>query len=113
LGKSKTKYKGVVYSTNPNFNYFEEPKDKDNIPFNKQKLYVMTDKKNRAGKTVVLIEGFVGSEKEANLLSDQLKRHCGVGGGYKNNRIYIQGNKRDSIVLILKKMGANVKIKGG
>jgi len=113
LGKSKKNRIDIVYSTNPNFDFAENTDEVQGIPFNKQKLYVLIDRKNRGGKSVTLIEGFIGSDQEANDLAKKIKQTCGVGGGYKNGEIYIQGNQREKIVIYLQKLGALVKLKGG
>jgi translation initiation factor 1 len=112
MGKSKKTRLNVVYSTNPDFD-FEEPSDDEiSIPFNQQKLYISIDRKNRGGKSVTLVEEFRGSDEEAKDLAKKLKQLCGVGGGYKNNEIYIQGNQRDKVSKFLQKLGASVKLKG-
>lgn len=113
MGKSKKNRIDVVYSTNPNFEFAENTDEAQCIPFNEQKLYVLIDRKNRGGKSVTLIEGFIGSYQEANDLAKKIKQLCGVGGGYKNGEIYIQGNHREKIVIYLQKRGALVKLKGG
>jgi len=112
MGKSKKTRLNVVYSTNPDFD-FEEPSDDEiSIPFNQQKLYISIDRKNRGGKSVTLVEEFRGSDEDAKDLAKKLKQLCGVGGGYKNNEIYIQGNHRDKVSKFLQKLGASVKLKG-
>jgi translation initiation factor 1 len=78
-----------------------------------QKLYVSIDKKQRAGKEVTLIEGFVGSEEDLKDLGKMLKNKCGVGGTVKEGEVLIQGNFRDKIIEILIKEGYQVKRKGG
>ena len=113
MGKSKKNKVNVVYSTNPHFNFEELSDDEISIPFNDQKLYVSIDKKNRAGKSVTLIEGFIGNDEDAKELAKKLKQLCGVGGGYKNKEIYIQGNQRDKVSKFLEKLGGSVKLKGG
>ena len=110
---SKKKRINVVYSTNPDFNYEQDSEDQESIPFIDQKLYVLIDRKNRGGKSVTLVEGFIGSVQDATELAKKLKQQCGVGGGYKNKEIYIQGNHRDKVISILQQLGANVKAKGG
>mgnify|MGYP000391777169 CR=1 FL=1 len=113
MGKSKKNRVNVVYSTNPHF-VFEEPLDDElTIPFNEQKLYISIDRKNRAGKSVTLIEDFRGSDDDAKDLAKKLKQLCGVGGGYKNKEIYVQGNQIDKVSNFLEKLGASVKFKGG
>ena len=111
--KSKKNRINVVYSTNPNFEYEEVEDDICTLPFSEQKLYVLVDRKNRGGKTVTLVEGFIGTDDDASDLAKQLKQKCGVGGGYKNKEIYVQGDHRDKVLSYLKNLGAVVKFKGG
>ena len=113
MGKSKKNRVNVVYSTNPHFDFEDLSDEEISIPFNEQKLYVSIDRKNRGGKSVTLVEGFVGSDEDAKDLSKKLKQQCGVGGGYKDAQIYIQGNHRDKVSKFLEKLGAKVKFKGG
>ncbi|MEK9620353.1 MAG: translation initiation factor [Flavobacteriales bacterium] len=113
MGKSKKNRVNVVYSTNPDFDFDENNETIETLPFNEQKLYVSIDRKNRGGKSVTLVEGFVGNDEDAKDLSKKLKQQCGVGGGYKDAQIYIQGNHRDKVFKFLEKLGAKVKFKGG
>ena len=111
--KSKKNRINVVYSTNPNFEYEEEFDEVSSIPFSEQNLYVLVDRKNRGGKTVTLIKGFTGSDEDASDLAKKLKQKCGVGGGFKQGEIYVQGDHRNKVQQFLKDLGANVKFKGG
>jgi translation initiation factor 1 len=114
MAKSKKERINVVYSTNPNFSYQEEEEEvQDTLPKNQQKLYVSIDKKQRAGKEVTLIEGFIGLEDDLKELGKVLKSKCGVGGSVKDGEILIQGNFRDKIIELLQKEGYGVKRKGG
>ena len=113
MAKSKKNRVNVVYSTNPNFDFDENTDDALIIPFNDQKLYVSVDRKNRGGKSVTLVEGFIGNDGDAKDLAKQLKQLCGVGGGFKNSEIYIQGNQKNKVASFLQKLGAVVKLKGG
>lgn len=111
---AKKKFTNVVYSTNPNFQFeTEEEETVDTLPKNQQKLYVSIDKKQRAGKEVTLIEGFIGSEDDLKDLGKTLKSKCGVGGTVKDGEIIIQGNFRDKVMELLIKEGYQVKRKGG
>jgi translation initiation factor 1 len=104
----------VVYSTNPNFQYETESNEEtQTLEPNHQKLYVSIDKKQRAGKEVTLIEGFIGTENDLKELGKFLKSKCGVGGTVKDGEIVIQGNFRDKIIELLQKDGYQVKRKGG
>ena len=104
----------VVYSTNPDFHYeYDSEEQVKTLPKGQQKLYVSIDRKQRAGKEVTLIEGFVGAEDDLKELGKLLKNKCGVGGTVKEGEILIQGNFRDKIFDILSKEGYTVKRKGG
>ena len=98
MDKSKKNRVNVVYSTNPYFNFEDSSDDQITIPFNEQKLYVSIDRKNRRGKSVTLIEGFIGNDEDAKDLAKKLKQLCGVGGGFKNSVIYIQGDQKNKVV---------------
>jgi translation initiation factor 1 len=114
MAKNKKERINVVYSTNPNFQYEEEQDEiQDTLPNNQQVLYVSIDKKQRAGKEVTLIEGFVGTEDDLKDLGKLLKSKCGVGGTVKDGEILIQGNFRDKVIEILQKEKYGVKRKGG
>lgn len=114
MSKKNKERLNVVYSTNPNFNYeVESNEEQETLDPQFQKLYVSIDKKQRAGKEVTLIEGFIGLEDDLKELGKLLKSKCGVGGTVKDGEILIQGNFRDKIMDILVKEGYQVKRKGG
>lgn len=102
---------GVVYSTNPDFQYQEAAPEQepDTLPPSKQKLIVRIDRRQRAGKQVSLIEGFVGRADDLAALAKTLKTRCGVGGTAKDGEITIQGDLRDKLVQLLQSMGYNAK----
>ena len=105
---------GTVYSTSDKFNYeYDNNEEQETLPKNQQKLYVSIDKKNRKGKAVTLIEGFVGSTEDLKSLGKLLKSKCGVGGAVKDGEVLIQGDFRDKIIELLKSDGYIVKRKGG
>ena len=114
MAKKQQKVQNVVYSTNPNFAYeFEQSDDIQTLPPQQQRLYVSTDRKQRAGKEVTLIEGFVGAEDDLKDLGKLLKSKCGVGGSVKDNEILIQGNFKQKIFdLLLKEGFSQTKQKG-
>ncbi len=96
----------VVYSTNPNYRYeSSEDEDVDTLAKNQQKLRVSIEKKNRGGKTVTLIKGFIGSDDDLKELGKMLKTKCGVGGSAKEAEIIIQGEFKQRIIDILKAEG--------
>lgn len=116
MAKNKDDWKsrlGMVFSTNENFDYQYDDEETETLPPNKQQLEAKLEKKGRGGKTVCLIEGFVGSEDDLKELAKELKNKCGVGGSTKEGVIIIQGDFRDKIILILKEKGYKVKRVGG
>ena len=93
---------GVVYSTNPNFEYNnnEEP-EQQTLPKQQQKLRVWRDTHGRAGKVATVVRGFVGTSADLEELGKSIKRKIGVGGSVKDGEIIIQGENRDRVLQIL------------
>jgi translation initiation factor 1 len=112
MDKKGKKRKGIMYSTNPNFEYEYENEELETLPNNKQNLKVCIDK-HRAGKIAVIIKEFVGTTEDLKSLGKLLKSKCGVGGSVKNGEIIIQGKTRDKVMEILEKEGYNYKRIGG
>lgn len=83
------------------------------VPPNQQNLKVEASRKGRGGKTVTVISGFQGKPEILADLAKQLKAQCGTGGTVKDNEIEIQGEHKQKIAEILKKMGYKAKISGG
>ncbi len=101
---------GVVYSTDPDFNYFkEETPEEETLEPSKQRLTVSIDRRNRGGKQVTLVSGFVGAREDLAALGKTLKVKCGVGGSAKDGEITVQGDLRDKVTSILKDLGYNAK----
>ncbi len=104
----------MVYSTNPDFQFEnEEQQQAETLPPNQQKLYVSLDKKQRKGKKVTLVKGFIGAEDDLKNLTKKLKSKCGVGGSAKEGNIIIQGDFREKVQKLLENEGFRVKISGG
>lgn len=104
---------GMVYSTNPDFEYkTDEAEEMETLDPAKQDLRVWLDRKQRGGKVVTLIKGFVGREEDLQALAKLLKTKCGVGGAAKEGEILIQGDHRDRVVELLLKSGYRCKKAG-
>ena len=112
MGENKKNRKGVMYSTNPDFDYEYKNEEQETLVNNEQQLKVCIDK-HRAGKVAVIIKDFIGTTEDLKTLGKTLKSKCGVGGSAKNGEIIIQGDVRDKVMEILKKEGYNYKRVGG
>ena len=97
---------GLVYSTDPTFKLEEDNiGEQETLPAAQQKLRILLDKKQRAGKSVTLVEGFVGKDADMEALGKKLKTFCGTGGSVKDGEIIIQGDNRDKVLQWLHKNG--------
>lgn len=106
----------MVYSTNQDLNKKLQEKhteEEQTLPPQQQNLRVMLDKKQRGGKKVTLVTGFIGSVDDLEALGKRLKTKCGVGGTAKDGEILVQGDFRDKVVELLLKEGYKVKKAGG
>ena len=93
----------VVYSTNPNYQYeYNKEEEQETLAPEKQNLRVTLDSKQRKGKTVTLVQGFVGTEEDLKELAKLLKNKCGVGGSVKDGEIIIQGEVKEKVLTILR-----------
>lgn len=97
----------LVYSTNPNLDIRSEKDvaEVETLPPSRQKLTVYLDRRNRGGKSVTLVKGFIGSEEDLSDLGRRLKSRCGTGGSVKDGEILIQGDCRDKVANLLTDMG--------
>lgn len=104
---------GMVYSTDPGFNYDKTSGEEQETRLAAQQdLRVWLDRKQRAGKVVTLVKGFVGRDADLQELARLLKTKCGVGGTAKQGEIIIQGDHRDRVFDILVNSGYRCKKAG-
>lgn len=96
--KNKPDAHGFVYSTDPGFKFEENNTNVETLLPKQQKLTIRLDAKHRAGKSVTLINGFVGKEEDLQELGKKLKSFCGTGGSAKEGEIIIQGDQRDKVL---------------
>ena len=106
LSKKINSLSGLVYSTDPNFKIEEdiEEEERSLVPA-EQKIKIRLDKKHRGGKTVTLIENFIGTNADKDDVGKKLKTVCGTGGSVKDGEILVQGDNRDKVLQWLLKNG--------
>ena len=96
----------IVYSTNPDYNYeMNDDEEQATLPPAQQRLRVQLDSKNRSGKVVTLVTGFVGTDNNLKELGKLLKSKCGVGGSAKDGEIIVQGDFKQRVIDLLKAEG--------
>jgi len=103
--KNKADTRGFVYSTDPNFHFEEEQQNAETLSPAQQKLRIRLDTKQRGGKAVTLITGFIGKDDDLQDLGKKLKTFCGTGGSAKDAEIIVQGDQRDKVLQWLLKNG--------
>jgi translation initiation factor 1 len=113
MAKKSKKRIDVVYSTNPNFSFDDDDENEETLANNQQKLKVLIDRKQRKGKEVTLVTGFVGTDDDLKLLGKTLKSKCGGGGAVKDGEIMIQGNHFQKVYDLLIADDYKVKKVGG
>jgi translation initiation factor 1 len=112
MAKKRNDSRGIVYSTNPDF-AFQADQNDDDAPMapEAQRLLVQIDRRQRKGKEVTLVTGFVGPESSLKELGKMLKTACGVGGSVKQGEVLLQGDHRDKVIAAL--LAAGYKAKRG
>lgn len=81
---------------------------------NRGRVDIIRQTAGRGGKTVTVIQGFVGiglPEKER--LAKAMQKACGTGGTVKDGRIEIQGDKRKEFARILAEANFRPVFAGG
>lgn len=115
MSKKKSNKDGIIYSTDPSYSFDqEETNDAETLHPEQQKLRIRLDTKQRAGKAVTLVEGFIGKQEDLEDLGKKLKNFCGTGGSVKAGEILVQGDQRDKVLQwLLKNQYKNSKKAGG
>lgn len=105
--KSLSDLGGMVFSTNPEFDYDNEPENEEDtlLEPHKQKLIIRYETAHRGGKKVTIVTRFEGSESQLIELGKSLKKHCGTGGSIVDGEIVVQGDNRQKIKDYLQKLG--------
>lgn len=110
---AKKRPQGIVYSTNPDFEYSFERKDEPETPSNSEqdlRVHLVSLKGN---KKATVVKGFSGSQEDLKELGKKLKSACGTGGSAKDGEIIIQGDKREQVIGLLLADGYRAKRSGG
>lgn len=110
---SKKKSTGIVYSTDPNFQYQSgDQPEAESLPPAQQNLKIWVVKLG-GNKVVTAVRDFVGTTADLTDLGKQLKAACGAGGSAKDGEILIQGDHRDKALTWLINKGYKAKKAGG
>ena len=97
---------GTIASVYPDFAYTtDEVEEATTLPPDKQRLRLSLSKKQRGGKEVSLITGFIGTTEDLEALGKLLRQRCGVGGSAKDGEILVQGDQREKLHKILLELG--------
>jgi translation initiation factor 1 len=114
MSKNKKLRDGIVFSTNPDFEYqySENTEGPVDLAKNQQKLRLHLERL-KGNKEATVVRGFIGSDETLEALGKILKTKCGVGGTAKEGEILIQGNHRDKILQILINEGYTQTKKAG
>lgn len=105
---------GIVYSTDPEFRYeYDTAEKKSTLLPHQQDLRIMLDSRNRKGKQVTLLTGFIGIDDDLQTLARELKTLCGSGGSAREGTVLVQGDFREKILKYLTDKRYKVKKAGG
>lgn len=116
MKKNKKHRSGIVFSTNPDYEYDYEHEswedEAEEVPPQQQDLKIWLDR-IKGNKKVTRVTGFIGNDSDLKDLTKTLKVKCGVGGNCKDGEILIQGDFRNKVLEILSSMNYKAKKAGG
>ena len=94
--KNKKQREGIVYSTDPDFQFADNEEIIETLPNSQQSLKIWLERKG-GGKIASKVVGFIGMDSDLEDLKKQLQKLCGAGGTAKDGEVIIQGDFRDKI----------------
>ena len=83
----------------------QDPAGARSLPPHQQTVYLHRESSGRGGKPVSLVKNLVLSAADLKALAKKLKQECGTGGTVKDGVIEIQGEQRQRIAEVLRKLG--------
>lgn len=112
MNKNKKQRDGIVFSTNPDFQFqYSGNEEQETLPPQQQNLRLWLEKL-KGNKQVTVVKGFIGKTEDLEALGKTLKNKCGAGGSVKEGEIIIQGDFREKLLLWLTEMNYKVKKAG-
>ncbi len=113
MAKNKNKKSGIVFSTDPDYEYEEDLlAEVETLPPSQQNLLI-TLQRLKGNKVVTKVYNFEGTEEDLKALGKELKSLCGCGGSVKNGEILLQGDFREKVKQTLDHEGYKYKTVGG
>ncbi|NIJ55982.1 translation initiation factor [Dyadobacter arcticus] len=109
---SKKNRSGIIYSTNPDFEFNDSEDERETLTPAQQDLRIWLDRKG-GGKVITVVKGFIGNLQDLEALGKQLKALCGSGGTVKDQEVQIQGDHRDKVINWLVSKSYKAKKAGG
>jgi translation initiation factor 1 len=104
----------AALSTGSAVNSVRHPQSPNRNEKSRGRVDVRRETGGRGGKTVTVVDGFVGiglPEKEQ--LAKKMRAACGCGGTVKDGAIEIQGDQRETVARILTEAGFRPVFAGG